>query len=250
MKSALRTRQAGKQMSPSAKQLTARRQQGFEKAKDKRRKAILEACERLIRETGSTDFSMKELATAAGISTYTTYNLIGSKATVFYVLLNRGIDQIDVERLLSGTHPDPFQRVFDAGLAVANVFASDPEFYRPLMRYLLGVLDPVNRPDYMSRAFDYWHQAVQPIADADLLRHGMSASSLARNLQVFFTGAIDYWVHGELSGEELRAQVRYGVAVHLLALAQDDRAAGLQTIIAGTESVITTVAMRQLHTRV
>ncbi|MGD9472606.1 MAG: TetR/AcrR family transcriptional regulator [Novosphingobium sp.] len=236
-------------MSSSAKQLTARRQQGFEKAKEKRRTAILEACERLIRETGTTDFSMKDLAAAAGISTYTTYNLIGSKATVFYVLLNRGIDRIDVERILSGTHPDPFQRVFDAGLAVANVFASDPEFYRPLMRYLLGVLDPVNRPAYMSRAFDYWHQAVQPIADADLLCHGMSASSLARNLQVFFTGAIDYWVHGELSGEELRAQVRYGITLHLLALARDDRAAGLETIIAETEPVITKVAMRQLSAK-
>ncbi len=234
-------------MSRSERDKAARRQQGFEKAKDKRRAAILLACERLIRQTASTDFSMKELATAAGISTYTTYNLIGSKATVFYVLLNRGIDQIGVERMLAGMNPDPFQRVFDAGLAVANVFASDPEFYRPLMRFLLGVLDPVNRPDYMSRAFDYWHQTVKPIEEEGLLRHGMTAISLARNLQVFFTGAIDYWVHGELSGEELIEQVRYGIAVHLLALSHEEWAVRLESIIQDIGGVIDDLSIRQLQ---
>lgn len=223
---------------------TARQRQGFEKAKDKRRAAILAACERLIRETASTEFSMKDLAVSAGISTYTTYNLIGSKATVFYLLLNRGIDQIDVEQILAGLSRDPFQHVFDAGLAVANVFASDPEFYRPLMRYLLGVLDPVNRPAYMNRAFDYWFKAVRPIEEAGLLAHGISAASLARNLQVFFTGAIDYWVHGELSGDELRAQVRYGVAVHILALAHGKRSASLEQVIGDLGESIDAIAIR------
>ncbi|WP_257556816.1 TetR/AcrR family transcriptional regulator [Sphingobium sp. CFD-2] len=193
----------------------SKRQASFDKAKSKRRDDILAAAEALIRSTGSTDFSMKELAEAAGISTYTTYNLIGSKSTVFYILLNNSIDQINLKRLISGSDHDPVSQIFFAGSAVAEVFDADAEFYRPLMRHLLGVLDPIHRPAYMKRAFEYWLAAFAPIEEAGLLRDGVTAMSLARTVQVFFTGAIDFWVHAEVTGEELRQQIKLGLAICL-----------------------------------
>lgn len=222
----------------------SRRQQAFEKAKNKRRQAILSACEKLIRKTASTDFSMKDLAAEAGISTYTTYNLIGSKATVFYVLLNRGLDEIADEREQGSPSAEPLQCVLDAGRAGASVFASDPDFYRPLMRYLLGVPDPVNRPAYMGRAFDYWCNALRPLEDGAILRDGVSTQALARNLQVFFTGALDYWVHCELSGDELNAQIQYGIAIHLHALTRPEKQALLETVIAEKQPVIEAITLR------
>jgi AcrR family transcriptional regulator len=218
--------------------------QTIEKSKDKRRNAILAACERLIRETGSTDFSMKDLAGAAGISTYTTYNLIGSKSTVLYALLNQGIDQIYAADILQSCPADPIDQVFRAGDAVSAVFTDDPDYYRPLMRYLLGALDPVNRPTYMKRAFLYWRRYTRNLEESGCLRNDFSSCGLARGLQVLFTGAIDYWVHDEISGDELRAQVRHGIAVHLLAATNGGQGGLLGTIIAETEPVVIAVMAR------
>ncbi|MGD9812390.1 MAG: TetR/AcrR family transcriptional regulator [Sphingobium sp.] len=215
-----------------------------ETAKSGRREDILAAAEALIRLTGSTDFSMRELAETAGISTYTTYNLIGSKSTVLYWLLNRSIDRIDLHRGQFQPGRDPVQHIFTAGKAVADVFGTDAVFYRPLMRHLLGVLEPVHRPAYMKRAFEYWLAAFTPMEKAGLLRPGTSAISLARNVQVYFTGAVDYWVHGEMSGDELHSQVQSGIALCLLSQNLSAWNKKLEKMVVDMEPIITDLALR------
>ena len=169
----------------------------------------------LIKQSGSTDFSMKTLAETARISTYTTYNLIGSKSTVLYILLNRSVDRIGIARESYRCGEDPVRYIFDAARAVVDVFDSEADFYRPLMRHLLGVLDTVHRPAFMRRSLEYWVTAFTPLEEAGTLTGGASALTLARNVQVYITGALDYWVHGELTGEELQTQLQAGLCLFL-----------------------------------
>jgi len=189
-----------------------------EEKKEGRRRAIVHAAETLIRETGSTNFSMVELGQRAGLSTATTYNLIGSKATVLYVLLNRCMDRVDTGGLLPRGKKDAFEHVFQAADIAVDIYTSDPNFYRPLMRFLLGVPDPVHRPAFMKRAYRYWRVVVQALVETDCVRDGLEANDLARDFQVFFAGAIDFWVHDELDGPQFQAQIRHGMALRLLAL--------------------------------
>ena len=189
-----------------------------EQQKEGRRRAIIHAAETLIRETGSTNFSMVELGQRAGLSTATTYNLIGSKATVLYLLLNRCMDRVDMGGLLPRGRKNPFDHVFQAADIAVDIYTSDPNFYRPLMRFLLGVPDPVHRPAFMKRAYRYWRIVVQGLVDGGYVRNGLEASDLARDFQVFFAGSIDFWVHDELDGPQFQAQIGHGMALRLLAL--------------------------------
>ena len=92
-----------------------------EQKKEGRRRTILHAAETLVRETNSTDFSMRELALRAGFSLATTYNLIGSKATVLYALLNQCMDRVDVARLSTLERGDPIEHVFQASDAAVTL---------------------------------------------------------------------------------------------------------------------------------
>lgn len=209
-----------------------------EAGKNARRQHIIDAAEFLIKQTGATDFSMRDLAIQAGLSTYTTYNLIGSKATVFYILLNQCLDRISFGRLLGKPEGDPFDYIFFAGDTAVDVFTSEPEFYCALMRYVFGVPDAVNRPAFMDRAFRYWRGAVQPLEDAGLLSHDVTPVDLARDLQVFFTGSMEFWVHGELDSDQFRAQIRHGISLRLMALGFSGNRADLAERLSSVRSVI------------
>ena len=217
-----------------------------EQAKQERRERILDAAESLVEQSASTDFSMQRLAKHAGLSPFTTYNLIGSKATVLYALLNRSIDRMDMAMPLANPPKDPIERMFDAGDVIVDVYVARPDLYRPLLRYLFGVVDTIHRPAFMDRAYRYWHTAVQPLADRGRLRAGITPIDLARDMQMFFTGTLEYWVVDEISDAEFRAQIRHGFSLRLLALDMGDANQPMLDNISITRPIIEGLVARTL----
>jgi len=189
-----------------------------ELAKENRRQRILNAAEVLIEESGSTDFTMKELGERAGISRFTTYNLIGQKATVLYLLLNRSLDDIDARAQVESPRSDPAEFLFQAAEIIVKVFTSRPKLYRPLFRYLLGSLDRVYRPDFMRRSSDYWRFAFTPLEDAGYLGGAIRKIDLVREAQMFFTGVLEYWANEDISHRQFSEHVRQGFSIKLLVL--------------------------------
>ncbi len=187
-----------------------------------RRKGVVDAAERLIREVGTTDFTMTALAHAAGVSPATPYNLFESKAALLYALLNRSMDGIDVVGQRACTEPDPFVRAMSAAEAVARFFTADANFYRVLYRFLLGVTDPVHRPAFMQRALDYWKQASQGLEQQGLFPVEIPHEQFAMQVMTSFIGATDMWVHEELGDDEFCARAAYGVLALALGVAQGD----------------------------
>lgn len=168
-----------------------------ESAKRQRRETILAAAEALIRARASTDFSMQALADAAGLSLATTYNLIGPKSTVLYALLNLRADAIsDVRARLCGQR-NPQSLMKAAARMAVRQFAGAPEFYRPLMRHLLGVPDPLHHTSFMARGLEYWRGVAALLGEQDQLRSDANVDELARFAHVYFTGALDMWIHEE-----------------------------------------------------
>src|SRR5665213_3648607 len=113
-----------------------------EKQMAERRRRILDAAEALIRQAGGTGFPMLALSERAEVSPTTPYNLFGSKAGVLYALLNSTMDQID-ERTQRFSSSNPIERALEAAESAADFFARDPEFFRSLYLFLLGVRDLV-----------------------------------------------------------------------------------------------------------
>ncbi|WP_322047243.1 hypothetical protein [Paraburkholderia sp. J67] len=189
-----------------------------ETAKQLRREAIFEAAERLIRRSGSTDFSMQDLAHAAGLSLATTYNLIGPKATVLYALLNLRADSIRhvPERLHESG--DPLGVVMTSARCAVQRYTGDPDFYRPLMRFLLGVPDPVHHPAFMARGLEYWRAVMCPIGASGRSSLDVSADELATFVHVFFTGALSMWVQAHYDENRFLSELERYLALLLRSL--------------------------------
>jgi hypothetical protein len=111
--------------------------------------------------------------------------------------------------------------VVEAAQTAAGAFAADPQYYRPLYGFLLGVQDPVHRPAFMERCLVYWNQALAPLVAASTSPMAVPVEQIARLLVINFVGALDQWVQSELDDEQFLAQVLYGTKVQLLALASD-----------------------------
>jgi AcrR family transcriptional regulator len=159
----------------------------------RRSSAIREAAARLITETGGTDFTMQHLAIEAGVSLATAYNVIGTKAAVLYSLLDASLDELAATQSRLSATGDTADIIAMVRHAV-DFFAARPDYYRPLMRYLLGVYEPERRPLFMARALNYWRFAVNfPVS-----------GELAQALHLSFAGALDLWVHVEIDSRDFR----------------------------------------------
>lgn len=174
-----------------------------------RRGRILDAAATLIRKTGGTDFSMLVLAGAADVSPATPYNLLRSKSGLLYALLNRSLDEIERDGL-SFSSENPIERVIEAADIAAGRFTRDPNFLRPLYRFLLGVPDPVHRPRFMQRSLEFWMAALEAARQGGLFSSEVDRDELARELVIHFVGVLDLWVHQEIDEPAFHAQILYG----------------------------------------
>jgi AcrR family transcriptional regulator len=181
--------------------------------KNKRRDNIISAAERLIYRTQLTDFSMHDLADEAGVSMKTTYNLMGSKSKVLYVLLSVALDKIDVHPM-SRPRPGDVGSVIDMAEVPIGLFTGLPGFYRPLLRYLLGTPNSTERPEFMARAYEFWHQGL--VAFGEDYDGRFLASAMALHFHTYFAGALDLWVQDEIDAEQFRRHLRCTVAIALL----------------------------------
>ena len=111
-----------------------------EAGKEERRQQIIAAARALIRETGSTGLSMRELAKRSGVSLATPYNLFGSKGAVVLAVLQ---DVRDYRaRFVAMPATDPLDRLFGAVALALDYYNADPAFYRTLWREVFSACRP------------------------------------------------------------------------------------------------------------
>lgn len=189
-----------------------------EKQKERRRQLILDAAEALIREDASVSFSMPILAERAGLSPRTTYNLIGSKATVLYILLHRCIDKIVTNFPDPQEEQDLLKLVYAMGDYACDFYAADYDFFSPLIKFLFGVSDDTHRPAFMNKGHLYWLRIGQRLDDGGFFRGATRPEDFARLVNVFFAGTLDLWSHGDLDRHAFRAQIRLGISIGLASL--------------------------------
>lgn len=179
--------------------------------KARRQAALLGSARRLIEESGTTGFTMQQLAQRSDLAVASIYSLVGNKASVLYALLDERLDDLAKAQQQMRTQGEAPRLADMIGLAV-DFFTGEERYHRPLMRYLLGVYEPEKRPLFMSKAREYWRLSAQPSAeDADRLLTAHRFEDLAQGIHLAFTGALDLWVHAEISSTEFRkVMIRQG----------------------------------------
>lgn len=168
----------------------------------------------MVRDSGSVDFSMRRLAEDSEVSLVTPYNFFGSKSGILYALLTES-----VERLGQGD-PSKEDILSLAGIA-ATEYSRDARFFRPLLRYTLGVPDSEHRPRLVAHGLRRWKRNVEAAVRDGLLIRSVNEEILARQLLITSIGTVELWLFDELDDAGFFEQSLYGSTLLVLAFASD-----------------------------
>jgi len=190
---------------------------GRERAKAGRRSRIVVAARDLIRETGSTDLSMRAIAKRAGVSLTTPYNLFGSKRAVVLAVFE---DERDfAARFAKLRAPNALDRIFDAHALAMSYFTRDPGFYQTLWRALLdtqaGDTTGLATPQRLERNKAAWRTLIERAQTEGLLQSEASPDLLEQALSCFANGAMLAWAMGALPTQDLLPSTSLGYALTL-----------------------------------
>lgn len=184
-----------------------------ERAKDERRRRVVDAACDLLREVGIEALSMKMLATRAGVSLSTVYNLFGSKQAVLAKVFD--LDLLRYEQLVAAAHSqDALERLFDAVDIAAELYRADPDFYRAtLRRWLAGPSAPFLSLALREPRGRFWRGMIANAAAEGLLKPDAHPVVLATLAVQVFNGALADWNDGEITVDQLRDEIKFGFAV-------------------------------------
>ncbi|MEM7276011.1 MAG: TetR/AcrR family transcriptional regulator [Actinomycetota bacterium] len=191
-----------------------------EEAKEERRARIRAAAERLIRQRGDTDFSMRELAAGAGVAFATPFNLFGSKEGLLAsTLAHRVWPRQESLAIVPAdeTATDPIANVVRFATAAFATYTEDEALFRPLLHAVIAQQTPADgRPQ--ETATDLWVRCLAPAREAGLLPPAERGDAqLERACHLAFRGALLGWVRGEMTAEVARDDMVFAVGAMVAA---------------------------------
>lgn len=179
---------------------------------------VLDAAERLLRASDGAEFSMRDLAEAAGVSFATPFNYFGSKMAIMHALSARRIDAMAARFGASSRNADAVRNVLAAFTIGAEVLLEEPL----VSRHVIGSLgSPTGQPGRIadhSRAL--WASALGEGAGIREALLPLALAHLPDQLAFGFRGCISFWVAGEISDAELPGRARAMAAALLLGFAE------------------------------
>lgn len=169
------------------------------------RQRVIDAAERLLR-TGKPDFSMRDLASEAGVSFATPFNQFGNKTAIMHALSTRRIDAM-TRRFAEITHPpDAIARVLLAIDTAVAVMLEEPAVSRSFMSWI-GTAGPT--PGLaLARSTDLWALALGDGEGLTDTHRAEALRTLPRQLALGFRGVLSFWTAGELPDEALGEDAR------------------------------------------
>lgn len=169
------------------------------------RQRVLDAAERLLRD-GKAEFSMRELASEAGVSFATPFNQFGSKPAIMHALSGRRIDSMMTR--FDATQP-PFDAADRVALAIdiaVAVMLDEPVVNRAVMAWI-GAGSAASG-EVRSNSTALWAHALGDGTGLSSLRRDEAYRVLPAQLALAFRGALSFWTAGELADEELGPAAR------------------------------------------
>ena len=175
---------------------------------------ILDAAERLLRASGSAEFSMRELAGEAGLSFATPFNQFGSKTAIMQALSARRIDAMVERFAVVAPTGRAAERVLAAVDIAVGVLLEEPVVSRPVIGSLGS---PTGEPGQTAeRSRGLWAMALgdrEGIAP-ELIE--IARISLPDLLAFGFRGCLSFWVAGEIGDADLAPRARQTAVALLL----------------------------------
>jgi AcrR family transcriptional regulator len=164
------------------------------------RQRVINAAERLLRE-GKAEFSMRELASEAGVSFATPFNQFGSKAAIMHALAERRIELMAKRFSAQPPLPNAAERVLLAVGIAAEGMLEEPVVNRAVMGWIGTAGTTPGRALELSTGL--WRLALGDGSGLAATRKEEALSILPRQLAFAFRGTLSFWTAGELADEAL-----------------------------------------------
>lgn len=188
-----------------------------------RRQRILEAARNLIAGGGMPSLSMRKLATEAGFSVTTLYNLYGSRDDILFALIQDAIDRM--VPILDAEAPvdDPFARCRAVITVSVRQFAANEDIYRPMIVASYEGLSCGPEADrrLAKRAAGMQREGIEQAIEQGLLADTLEPERLGEQIYHGYELACVQWAFGLLDEAGFRARALYGMYLALLAVAND-----------------------------
>lgn len=169
------------------------------------RQRVLDAAERLLRD-GKAEFSMRDLASQAGVSFATPFNQFGSKPAIMHALSGRRIDAMMTRFDAAPQPPLAADRVALAIDIAVAVMLDEPVVNRAVMAWI-GT-GSATSGEVRSNSTALWAHALGDGTGLPLPRRDEACRVLPAQLALAFRGALSFWTAGELADEELGPAAR------------------------------------------
>jgi AcrR family transcriptional regulator len=169
------------------------------------RRRVIDAAERLLRG-GKAEFSMRDLASEAGVSFATPFNQFGSKAAIMHAVAGRRVDAMEARFIEAALSGDVVDRILLAVEAAVTVMLEEPVVNRSVMGWL-GTAGPTSGQAW-ARSTALWSLA---LSDGDGLapdRRDYALRSIPGQLAFGFRGVLSFWTAGEVPDVDLAANAR------------------------------------------
>jgi AcrR family transcriptional regulator len=169
------------------------------------RQRVLEAAERLLRQ-GKAEFSMRDLATEAGVSFATPFNQFGSKASIMHALSSRRIDTMTQRFIDAAPLPGATDRLLLAIDIAVAVMLEEP----PVNKAVMGWIGTAGRSpgEAWARSTALWQLALGAGEGLPDAQREQTIQRLPTQFAIAFRGALSFWTAGELHDVALGQNVR------------------------------------------
>lgn len=181
------------------------------------RQRVLDAAERLLRR-GKADFSMRDLASEAGVSFATPFNQFGSKAAIMHALSGRRIDTMAKRFAAMSPPPDATGRVLLAIDTAVQVMLEEPEINRAVMGWI-GTAGP-SPGKVLAHSTSLWSLALGAGEGLTGAGREKALRCLPEQLAFAFRGVLSFWTASELRDDELGSRAREMAKTLLLGFAE------------------------------
>jgi AcrR family transcriptional regulator len=186
-----------------------------ERSKAERRKRIVAAARELVLEGGISNLSMKLLAERAGVGIATPYNLFGSKQDVMLAVLDEAVAAFQ-ERVAATKRSNELELLFRAVTLAKQLYAADPDFYRAVMLAVYNSGGREFRGTFSSTRRLFWQNLASGAVAGGFIRKDVQIAPLTLHFAHVFVSVLRDWVLGDISLDEMEAQIQYGFALSLM----------------------------------
>lgn len=187
------------------------------------RELVLDAAERLLQASPSAEFSMRALATEAGVGFATPFNHFGSKNAIMQALSSRVIERMETCFREQRPRGDAVDRVLAMGRISIGVLLEKPDVSKAVVGSL-GVASPIpSAVRLQSEAL--WSLA---LGDLSALVSDIPVplrAILPQQLAFTFRGCVSFWIADELTDEMLGKAFQTGALTLLLGFCEPERRA-------------------------